>query len=226
MRMYPNLPRPRARQIAADLSVVAFLCGCAILALIVRAAVLTMRVISDGVDSISTGIHGTWSSAADIFASVPLLGDRIAGLLGGLADGTVGNAADFARSISAAITLTANVLAMATFLVPLALVGVFWLPTRLRRAQRWDAAARVLGAAPVQVSGPPPVALELAGVESATLVVAAAPPPQLLAMRALCQLPLADLVRFEARPFEAYARGEYDRLVAALYDFEGLRQPG
>lgn len=226
MRIYPDLPRPRTRQMMADASVVVFLLGCALLAMVVRAAVLTLRVISDGVDSISTGIHGTWSSAADIFASVPVLGDNIAGMLGGLADGTVGNAADFARSISAAITLTANVLATATFLVPLALVAVFWLPVRLRRAKRWDSAARVLGPAPVGVAGPPSWAQELQGVDHSTVVLVAAPPPQLLAMRALCQLPLVDLARYEPRPFEAYASGEYDRLVGALYEFEGLRRPG
>lgn len=52
------------------------------------------------------------------------------------------------------------------------------------------------------------------------------PPDELLAMRALCHLPLEDLVRYSPRPFEAFEAGDYAPLVAALYAHEGLVPPG
>jgi hypothetical protein len=51
------------------------------------------------------------------------------------------------------------------------------------------------------------------------------PPEELLALRALCHLPFEDLARFSARPFEAFAAGDYAPLVAALYAHEGLVPP-
>lgn len=222
MQMYPELPGPRTRQLAADASVAGVLVLFALFGWLVRTAVNSLRVISDAVTSVTDGVHGTWSSAADVFSSVPLVGDRIQQMLAALADGTAGNAADLGRSISSTITATANVLGLVTFAVPTALILVFWLPVRIRKAQRWDAAQRVLGPVPA----PALTAGAGAGAPDAdapTLVVRVAPPTHLLAMRALCQLPLADLVKFEPRPFEAYAEGRYAGLVAALYDYEGLR---
>jgi hypothetical protein len=52
------------------------------------------------------------------------------------------------------------------------------------------------------------------------------PPEELLALRALCQLPFEDLVKFCPRPFETFAAGDYAPLVAALYAHEGLVPPG
>jgi hypothetical protein len=228
MRMYPELPGPRTKQLMADLSVAVFLLVCALLAWLVRTVVLTLRIISDATTSITDGIHGTWSSAADIVGSIPLVGSGVESLLQGLADGTVGNAADLSRAISDAITLTANVLAAVTFLIPAGLVAVFWLPVRIRRAQRWDGAARALGLVNPHVLGPDSGLTQLgpADADHETLVLASAPPAHLIAMRALCMMPFEDLVKYEARPFEAYAEGRYDQLVAALYAFEGLRRLG
>jgi hypothetical protein len=56
--------------------------------------------------------------------------------------------------------------------------------------------------------------------------IAAFPPDELLALRALCHLPFEDLARFTPRPFEAFASGDYAPLVAALYAHEGLVPPG
>lgn len=227
MRIYPELTGPRAKQVMADLSVLAFLLGCALLAWLVRTVILTLRVISDAVTTVSDGIHATWSSAADIFAGVPLIGDSIEDLLQGLANGTVGNAADLSRSISRAITLTANVLSGVTLMIPVALILLFWLPPRIRRAQRWDAAAKALGPThtEVRIRG-----LEIASLTADpsqdTLIISSAPPSHLLAMRALCMIPFEDLGKYEPRPFEAYAAGRYEGLAAALYAYEGLRRIG
>jgi hypothetical protein len=55
--------------------------------------------------------------------------------------------------------------------------------------------------------------------------VVAFPPDELLALRALCDLPFVDLVRFTPRPFEAFYAGDYAPLIRALYAHEGLEPP-
>ena len=55
--------------------------------------------------------------------------------------------------------------------------------------------------------------------------VVAFPPDELLALRALCDLPFVDLVRFTPRPFEAFSAGDYAPLIRALYAHEGLEPP-
>ncbi len=55
--------------------------------------------------------------------------------------------------------------------------------------------------------------------------VVAFPPDELLALRALCDLPFVDLVKYTPRPFEAFYAGDYAPLIRALYAHEGLRPP-
>ncbi len=55
--------------------------------------------------------------------------------------------------------------------------------------------------------------------------VVAFPPDELLALRALCDLPFVDLVRYTPRPFEAFYAGDYAPLIRALYAHEGLEPP-
>ncbi|MGV1003832.1 MAG: hypothetical protein ACOYEV_03480 [Candidatus Nanopelagicales bacterium] len=224
MRLYPQLPTPRNRQIMADLSVGACLILFAAFAWGVRAAVLTLRIITTGMTTVTEGVHSGWVSVADALDAVPLLGGSLSGLLRDLADGTIGNVSDVGHDITNAITLTANVLGLATFAVPTALIAAFWLPLRIRRAQRWEAAAAVLGAQrQVLLPGGAGAPGGDGPIPAPTLLLSA-PPLHLVALRALCQLPLEDLVKFEPRPFEAYAQGRYDRLAAALYACEGVQR--
>jgi hypothetical protein len=51
------------------------------------------------------------------------------------------------------------------------------------------------------------------------------PPDELMALRALCDLPFVDLVRYTPRPFEAFYAGDYAPLIRALYAHEGLEPP-
>ena len=48
---------------------------------------------------------------------------------------------------------------------------------------------------------------------------------ELMALRALCRLDLADLATHTPRPFEAYASGDHQPLVDALFDDEGMVVP-
>ena len=74
--------------------------------------------------------------------------------------------------------------------------------------------------------GPTPGEAALdAGVRRVRPAVVAFPPDELLALRALCDLPFVDLVRYTPRPFEAFYAGDYAPLIRALYAHEGLEPP-
>ena len=70
--------------------------------------------------------------------------------------------------------------------------------------------------------GPPPPGSR-AGRSGPAVV--AFPPDELLALRALCDLPFVDLVRYTPRPFESFYAGDYAPLIRALYAHEGLEPP-
>lgn len=199
MRWYPDLASARGRQLRRDLLVLLSLLVFAALAWLVRDAVLQLTVISTGLTGGASEVQESWNSVGRAMAGVPLVGDALRDAVVGLSDATLGSAVEAGDAITAAVTASADILALVTFAVPAALVGLLWLPRRLARARRWHAAAAALG-------GPPP-------------------PADLLAMRALCCLPMTDLLRAAPKPFEAYRSGDYARLVRALYEHEGVILP-
>ena len=94
----------------------------------------------------------------------------------------------------------------------------------------------VAGAAPIpEIEGQPHDTIALpwgptpgiaaAGAGRVGPAVVAFPPDELLALRALCDLPFVDLVRYTPRPFEAFYAGDYAPLIRALYAHEGLEPP-
>ena len=98
------------------------------------------------------------------------------------------------------------------------------------------AARPVSGAAPIpEIEGQPHDTIALpwgpapgtaaAGAGRVGPAVVAFPPDELLALRALCDLPFVDLVRYTPRPFEAFYAGDYAPLIRALYAHEGLEPP-
>jgi hypothetical protein len=98
------------------------------------------------------------------------------------------------------------------------------------------AARPVSGAAPIpEIEGQPHDTIALpwgpgpgtaaAGAGRVGPAVVAFPPDELLALRALCDLPFVDLVSYTPRPFEAFYAGDYAPLIRALYAHEGLEPP-
>jgi len=101
------------------------------------------------------------------------------------------------------------------------------------------------GPAPAQLAGDPEPAPEPGAVQHDTIAlpwgppgqhvpagaprtgpaVVAFPPDELMALRALVNLPFVDLVRYTPRPFEAFYAGDYAPLIRALYAHEGLEPP-
>jgi hypothetical protein len=199
MRWYPDLPGPRRQQVLGDLTVVGAVLLFAVLGWLVRDAVLTLTAISTGFTDSANSVQDSWTSFGDTLSRVPLVGDDLQDTVDGLADATVGNAAQAGESVTSAVTTSANTLGLLTFAVPTGLLLWLWVPRRLDRARRWTAAVTALSPAA---------------------------PDDVVAMRALCLLPLADLVRFTPRPFESYRAGDYAPLVRALYEHEGVRRQG
>jgi hypothetical protein len=205
VRLYPELAQPRSSQLVRDGLVLAGLVLFAALAWAVRSAVMALTAISEGFTSNASGAQDAWNGVGESLGGLPLVGDEVRDRFEGLAEATFGNAAASGQAVTDAVTTAANVLALVTFLAPAAVLLGLWLPGRLRRARSWDAAHQVL-------------ALDLAGPAPAV--------EELLALRALCHLPLEDLQRATARPFEAYANRDFTPLVAALYAHEGMPAPG
>ncbi len=208
MRLYPELPGPRNRQVRRDVLVLLALLLFAGFAWAVREAVLTLTAISTGFTDTAQGFQSTWSSVGDTLSGIPLVGDGIEDSMARLSDATVGSAIATGQSITESVITAANVLAFVTFAAPAAVLLVLWLPRRWDRSVAWTAAGQVLSPAVPRGHAP--------GTSTQSL----------LALRALSSLPLVDLVRFTPRPFEAFAAGDYAPLIRALYAHEGLRPPG
>lgn len=246
MRLYPELARPRNRQLRRDILVALSLILFGFFAWAVRAAVLTLTAISTGFTRSAQSAEEAWDSVGSVLAGIPFLGADLQRSAQDLSASTLGSAAQTGESITEAVQTTANVLGFVTFAAPAAVLLVLWLPRRLHRARAWTAADQVLavteagwvrgsgGASPSGWALDPPAAPEWAdgapggagdGAPGDRAQVASMPPAELLALRALCDLPFADLVRFTPRPFEAFSAGDYAPLVRALYAREGLVSP-
>jgi hypothetical protein len=255
MRLYPDLAGPRNRQITRDVFVLLSLVLFAFFAWAVKRAVMTLTAISTGFTDNAQGVQDSWDSIGGSLSGIPFVGDDIQGTLKGLSDATLGNAVEAGQAITDAVTTAANVLALVTFAAPAAVLLVLYLPRRLDRSRAWTAADTVLsaievnpafglagpgarpvpGAAPIpEIEGQPHDTIALpwgpapgmaAGAARTGPAVVAFPPDELLALRALCDLPFVDLVRYTPRPFEAFYAGDYAPLIRALYAHEGLEPP-
>ena len=149
MRIYPQLSGPRSSQILRDALVLLAVILFGVFAWWVRGAVMSLTAISSGFTDGAENAQDTWDSLGDSLGGIPLLGDELEKTVDGLAAATFGNAAQTGHTITTAVTLAANVLGFATFAAPAAVLLVLWLPRRIDRAQRWDAAHRVLSAVAV-----------------------------------------------------------------------------
>jgi hypothetical protein len=165
MRLYPELARKRSSQVVRDVLVLLSLVLFAVLARAVHSSVMALTAISDGFTSSATGARDAWNGIGDSLAGIPLVGESVRQTFEDLASATFGNAAETGQSVTDAVTLAANVLALVTFAGPTAVLLVLWLPRRLDRARAWSAAYRVLSAVPA----PPAVA--------GATVLAGSPPP-------------------------------------------------
>jgi hypothetical protein len=200
MRLYADAPDRRARQLAADLGLLAWAVLWVLVARAVHRAVLVLAEPGRAVADLGRSIADTMGSAAGAADDVPVVGDELAAPFGTL--GAAGDAVTGAgQGASDAVRTLATVLAVVLVLLPVGWALLRWAGVRLRWAREARAADRLAG-------GP--------GLE-------------LLAARALATAPLPALAALPAGTAAGWRAGD-PAAVHALAGLElrrlGLTPPG
>jgi hypothetical protein len=201
MPLYAQHPALRARQVAADLGMLAWTVLWILVARVVHRAVLVLAEPGRAVEDLGSSVAGNMDSAAEAAGDVPIVGDELAAPFEALSDagGSVRGAGQAAQD---AVGTLALVLAVVLVVLPVGWLLVRWLPARLRYAREAGAARRLLTGTP-----------EL----------------EILAARAMATAPLPRLAALPAGTGAAWRNGE-PTAVRALAALEltrlGLRLPG
>jgi hypothetical protein len=200
MQLYAQRPVLRARQLAADLGMLAWLALWIVVARIVHGAVLVLAGPGRAVEDLGRSVAGNMSSAAGVAEDVPLVGDELARPFDSLADAS-GSVSGAGQAAQDAVATLATVLAVVLVVLPVGWLLLRWLPWRLRWAREASAARRL---------------------------IAGTPDLELLAARAVATAPLPDLAALPAGTGAAWRTGDPDA-VRALASLElrrlGLRSP-
>jgi hypothetical protein len=205
MRLYADRPDHRARQLLADLGLVAWAVMWVLVARAVHGAVLVLAEPGLAVADLGRSISDTMSSAAGAAGDVPLVGDELAGPFDVLGDAgeTVTGAGEGA---SDAVHTLATVLAVVLVVLPVGWLLLRWLRWRLGWLREATAADRLLASAPDGL-----------------------PDLELLAARAMATAPLPQLARLPAGTGAGWRAGD-PAALRALAGLElrrlGLRTPG
>jgi hypothetical protein len=200
MQLYAQHPVVRARQVGADVGMLAWTVLWVLVARAVHGAVLLLAEPGRAVADLGTSVADSMTSAADAAGGVPVVGDELAAPFGALADagGSVAGAGVDAQD---AVGTLALVLAVVLVVLPVGWLLLRWLPWRVGWAREATAAARLSSAQP-----------DL----------------ELLAARALATAALPRLAGLPAGIGGAWRRGEPEavRMLAALeLQRLGLRLP-
>jgi hypothetical protein len=221
MRLYPTMPRPRARTIGGDVALVLLLVVFAWLGARVHDSIAELGALGRGVRDAgatiqssgrdaATGVRSGVGSAADQAARVPLVGDEVSDALRSGGDEAAraieepavragGEIAASGRAGEQQALRTARLVGWVMFLVPAILLLSRTLPGRVQQVRTLTAAQGVLGhgADPERVRA--------------------------LAHRAVFSLPYATLARHSDDPVGDLLRGRYEPLLAAVSEDAGLR---
>lgn len=194
MRLYADRPDSRARQVAADLGLLAWLVLWVLLARVVHRAVLVLADPGNAVADLGRSISDTMGDAAGAADDVPVVGDDLAKPLGALGDagGAVTGAGEGAAD---AVHTLATVLAVVLVVLPVGWLLLRWLPWRLGWLREARAADRLLRH----------------GADGL-------PDLELLAARAMATAPLPQLARLPAGTGAGWRAGD----PAALHALAGL----
>ncbi len=197
MKVYADTPGRRARQVATDVLVVAWLWFWIWLATKLYGVVLKLGVPGQKLAGAGDGMANGLADAGSKAHRVPVAGDSLAGPFTKAAD-AARSLADAGRDEQHAVGQLAWIAALLLLAVPVAVVLFGWLPLRLRWIRRASAAA--------------------------TWRTAGAAGRNLLALRALTNQPMRRLSTVDEDPVAAWRQGDPEA-VAALADLE-LRRLG
>jgi hypothetical protein len=204
MRLYADRSDRRARQLAADLGLLAWAVLWVLVARTVHEAVLVLAEPGRAVADLGRSISDSMSSAAGAAANVPLAGDELSGPFTALGDagGAVTGAGEGA---SDAVHTLGTVLAVVLVVLPVGWLLLRWLRWRLGWLREATAADRFLAS----------------GADGL-------PDLELLAARAMATAPLPELARLPAGTAAGWRAGD-PAALRALAGLElrrlGLRTP-
>jgi Flp pilus assembly pilin Flp len=201
VRYYPELPAQRSRAILADVVVVALVAFFAWLGVTVNDTFDDLASLGRGVQEAGNSVQGGFEEAGGVVADVPIVGGALDDAFSEVGAQTGGNTAELGERGESAVEDTARLLGWVTFALPTLVVLLWAVPRRVVRVRRLTAAGRVLGDA------------------------RRAERRQLLAMRAAFGLPYETLLSHTPDPVGALADGDYEPLLAALFEDAGLRPP-
>ena len=147
MPLYAQHPALRARQVAADLGMLAWTVLWVLVARVVHRAVLVLAEPGRAVEDLGSSVAGNMNSAAEAAGDVPLVGDELSAPFEALSDagGSVRGAGQAAQD---AVGTLALVLAVVLVVLPVGWLLLRWLPWRLRYAREAGAARRLLTGTP------------------------------------------------------------------------------
>lgn len=196
MRFYAERPVRLAGQLLSDLVAITWVAAFCWLAGEAKAGVLQLQAPGHRMIEAGGGLRSTFADAASTASGVPFVGDDLAGALG--RGGSAGDVlVDAGASLLEAIGLAATSVAVVIVAVSLIPVLALWLPRRIRYA-------RAAGQA---------VAMRAEGAD-------------LLALRALTELPHRRLQRIGTEPAAAWRAGDaevIERLAGMRLAALGLR---
>ena len=140
MPLYAQHPALRARQVAADLGMLAWTVLWVLVARAVHRAVLVLAEPGRAVEDLGESVAGTMNSAAEAAGDVPLVGDDLSAPFAALSEagGSVRGAGQAAQD---AVGTLASVLAVVLVVLPVGWLLLRWLPWRLDYAREAGAAA-------------------------------------------------------------------------------------
>jgi len=201
MLLYAQHPILRARQVAADLGMLAWIVLWVVVARVVHGAVLVLAEPGRAVEDLGRSVAGSMESASAAAEDLPVIGDELSAPFDALA-GAGGSVSGAGQSAQDAVDTLALVLAVVLVLLPVGWLLARWLPWRLRFAREAGAARRML-------SGTPDL--------------------ELLAARAAATAPLPRLAALPAGTGAAWRAGDpgaVEALASLELDRLGLRLPG
>ena len=147
MPFYAEHPALRARQIAVDVGMLAWLVLWVLVARIVHGAVLVLAEPGRAVEDLGSSVAGNMDSAAEAAGDVPLVGDELAAPFEALAESGA-SVRGAGQSAQDAVSTLALVLAVVLVVLPVGWLLLRWLPSRLRYVREAGAARRLLTGTP------------------------------------------------------------------------------
>jgi hypothetical protein len=147
MQLYAQHPVLRARQLAGDLGMLAWVVLWVLVARTVHGAVLVLAEPGRAVEALGDSVAGNMNSAAGVAEDVPVVGDDLAAPFDALADAS-GSVSGAGQAAQDAVGTLATVLAVVMVALPVAWLLLRWLPRRLDYARDAGAARRLLTGTP------------------------------------------------------------------------------